>query len=116
MFEQLSNAKLPSLASFRNLSPLVRREMKFGLFFISPWIVGFLLFTLLPTIATFLFTFLDLNITDGISSAPKVVGFANYAQLLKDPQVWSLGSTPGSIWVTIRFALVSLPVCIFLPL
>jgi len=117
MFEQLSSLpKLPTLATLKNLSPLSKRELKYGMFFISPWIVGFILFTLLPTIATFFFTFLNLNITDGIASAPKFAGLDNYVQLLNDPQIWSLGSTPGSIWVTIRFALVSLPVGIFLPL
>lgn len=117
MFEQLSSfPKLPSLASFRNLSPLARREMRYGLFFISPWIIGFLMFTLLPTFATFFFTFIKLSITDGILSTPKFVGLENYGHLFQDSQIWSLGATPGSLWVTARFALVSLPVGIFLPL
>ena len=41
MFEQLTKRqKLPSLGSYRSLSPLARREMRNGLFFLSPWIVG----------------------------------------------------------------------------
>lgn len=118
MFEELSNIRkvLPSLRSFRNLPPLARREFRLGLLFLSPWIFGFLAFTLLPMLATLFFSFLDLSITDGILTAPKFVGFDNYQQLFKDPQVWSTGSTPGSLWITIKFGLIALPVGIFLPL
>jgi multiple sugar transport system permease protein len=117
MFEQLSHLpKLPSLKTLRSMSALGRREMKWGSFFISPWIIGFLAFTLLPMIATAVFTFMDLRITDGILSKPNWVGFDNYAQLFKDNQVWSTSGTPGSLWITIRFGLIALPVGIFVPL
>ena len=118
MLEELSNIRkvLPSLKSFRHLTPLARRESKTGLLFLSPWIFGFLAFTLLPMLATFFFSFLNLNITDGILSKPDFAGLDNYKQLFKDPQVWSTGSTPGSLWVTIRFGLIALPVGIFVPL
>jgi multiple sugar transport system permease protein len=118
MFEELSNFRkvIPSFKSFRNLQPLARREFRSGLFFLSPWIIGFLAFTVIPMLATLYFSFLNLGITDGIFSKPDFAGFANYARLLKDPQVWSTGSTPGSFWVTIRYGLLALPVGIFLPL
>lgn len=118
MLEELSNIRkvMPSFRSFRNLSPLARREFRSGILFLSPWILGFLGFTLLPMLATFFFSFLNLNITDGILSKPDFVGLDNYKQLFKDPQVWSTGSTPGSLWVTIKFGLIALPVGIFVPL
>ncbi|HEY3474125.1 MAG TPA: sugar ABC transporter permease [Anaerolineales bacterium] len=118
MLEELSNFRkvLPTVKSFRNLSPLARREAKLGLFFLSPWIFGFLAFTLIPMLATLFFSFLDLSITDGILSTPDFVGLENYRQLLRDPQVWSTGATPGSLWVTVKFGLFALPVGIFLPL
>jgi multiple sugar transport system permease protein len=87
-----------------------------GLLFLSPWIFGFLAFTLLPTLATLFFSFLDLKITDGIFSAPKFVGLENYQQLFKDPLVWNTSGAPGSLWVTIRFGLIALPIGIFAPL
>ena len=34
------------------LTPLARREARWGYLFISPWIIGFLLFTLVPMVAT----------------------------------------------------------------
>jgi ABC-type sugar transport system permease subunit len=118
MFEELSNIRkvLPSLRSFRNLPPLARREFRSGMLFLSPWILGFLAFTLLPMLATFFFSFLNLRITDGILSTPDFAGLENYRQLLKDPQVWSQSATPGSLWVTIRFGLIALPIGILLPL
>jgi multiple sugar transport system permease protein len=118
MLEELSNFRkvLPSLRSFRNMSALARRESSWGLFFLSPWIIGFLAFTLIPTLATLFFSFLNLRITDGILSTPHFAGLENYRQLFKDPQVWSTSTTPGSLWVTIKFGLFALPVGIFLPL
>jgi ABC-type sugar transport system permease subunit len=124
MFEQLSNFRnsLPSLRSFRNLSPLARRELKNGTIFISPWLIGFIAFTLLPLFATLFFTFIDLSITDGILSTPKFVGFDNYVTMWNDdtagvnPRTWFRGGTPGAMWVTMAFGLIALPVGIFAPL
>ncbi len=117
MFEYLNTRqKLPSLTSYRSLSPLGRREMRNGLFFLSPWIVGFLAFTLLPTLATLFLSFMNRKITDPILSVPQFAGLSNYQQLLTDPQIWSTSQTPGSLWVTVMFACIALPVGILFPL
>ena len=118
MFEQLRGGfQLPSLRSFRDLTSIAQKEMSTGLWFLSPWIFGFIAFTFLPIIASLIFSFMDLRITDGILSAPDFVGLKNYATMMKDPQVWSAGSgTLGSLWITVRFGLIALPVGIFLPL
>ena len=118
MIEELSNIRkaLPSLRSFRGLPPLARREFKAGILFLAPWIFGFLAFTLLPMLATLFFSFLNLRITDGILSPPHFVGLENYRHLFKDPQVWSQSTTPGSLWITIKFGLIALPIGILLPL
>lgn len=101
---------LPSLKSLRNMQPRARRELKLGLLFISPWLVGFLVFTLVPMVATFIFTFLNLKITDGILNDLNFVGLANYKTMINDAQTWE------TLWITIRFGLMALPVGIFLPL
>jgi multiple sugar transport system permease protein len=109
-------SKLPSLKSIRELGPLARHEMRAGLTFLSPWIIGFLAFTLLPIIASLLFSFMDLRVTDNILS-PNWVGFANWQQLMRDPQIWAgEGGTRGSLWITVRFGIIALPVGILLPL
>jgi multiple sugar transport system permease protein len=119
MFEQLSNIRsvIPSFKSFRDLPPLARREMKQGLMFLSPWLFGFLAFTLLPMLASLLFSFTDIKLTDNILQMPNFVGLANWQQLSQDGQIWEVNSgTLGSLWITIRFGLIALPVGIFVPL
>lgn len=119
MFQELNRGlpTLPTLRAYRAMTALKRREMRDGLLYISPWLIGFLLFTLLPMLASLIFSFMDLRITDGITNAPKFVGLDNYAQLFRDPQIWSLKSgTRGSLWITIYFGLISLPVGLLLPL
>jgi multiple sugar transport system permease protein len=88
-------------------SSLARREARQGLLFISPWIIGFLLFTAIPMVATFVLTFL--NVTLSQSEPLRFVGLDNYARLMRDGQAW------GSLAVTIRFALFWLPVVIIVP-
>jgi multiple sugar transport system permease protein len=115
--EQLTHLpKLPSFGSLRKMPPMARREFRNGMIFLIPWIVGFLAFTLIPMVATLVFSFMNLDITDGVLNKPEFVGLDNYITLFKDPQIWSTGATPGSLWVTIRFGLLALPVGIFLPL
>ncbi len=124
MLEELTSKlpKLPTLASVRKMSPISRKEMNNGLLFLSPWLFGFVAFTLLPMLATLFFSFINLNITDGIFSKPEFVGLDNYAHLFKDPQAgispsfWFSSKTPSSFLITIKFALYALPVGIFAPL
>lgn len=99
-----------SLKSLRGLSPNAKREAKNGLVFISPWILGFLLFTLIPMVATIIFTFTNINIGTSAAGNYAFVGLQNYATLLKDAQV------PTSMWITIRFGLIALPIGLFIPL
>jgi multiple sugar transport system permease protein len=88
-------------------SPLARREAMWGYIFISPWIIGFLIFKLLPTLATLAFTFTDMQLE---MSNLSYVGLRNYQQLINDSMTWH------SLGVTIKFGLLSLPVAIFAPL
>jgi ABC-type sugar transport system permease subunit len=121
MLEQLGRGmpQLPSLRTIRAMSPLGRREMRTGLSFLSPWLLGFIAFTFLPIIASLIFSFLNLRITDGILSEPDFAGIDNYRKLFSDPQIWTppWGSgTRGSLWITLIFGAIALPVGIVLPL
>ena len=52
-----------------------------GLAFTSPWIIGFLAFTLYPMLASLYYSFTEYHIM-----RPKIwVGLANYAALIRDP-------------------------------
>jgi multiple sugar transport system permease protein len=108
--------QLPTVAATRpaipqrrrvRMTPLARREARQGLLFISPWIIGFFLFTLLPMLATLAFTFL--NITLAQEQPLRFVGLDNYARLIGDQQVWQ------SLSVTFRFALIWLPFVVIVP-
>src|SRR5215213_1286143 len=78
-----------------------------GLLFLSPWIVGFLVFTLLPTIATLIFSFTNLDLSR--QQPLEFVGLANYQKLLSDPGV------ANSLKVTFVFAAFYLPVTMIAP-
>jgi ABC-type sugar transport system permease subunit len=86
---------------------LARREARQGLLFISPWIIGFLAFTAIPMVATFVLTFL--NVTLSQAEPLRFVGLDNYARLMRDGQAWA------ALGVTVRFALFWLPVVIVIP-
>jgi multiple sugar transport system permease protein len=72
-------------------SSLRRREALTGYAFISPWLVGFVLFMAGPILASFILSFTRWNIV----SSPKWVGLKNYIQIFTaDPRfVQSLKAT-----------------------
>ena len=68
-----------------------RREAVAGYLFISPWIVGFLVFTLGAMLYSLVISFTHYNLATNIA---RPAGISNYAGLLTDPNVaLSLGNT-----------------------
>lgn len=61
-----------------------RREAIAGFLFISPWIVGFLVFTFGAMIYSLVVSFSDYNLATNTATP---VGFDNYADLVGDPKV-----------------------------
>ena len=88
-------------------SGLAWRRARWGYLFIAPWIIGFLAFTLIPMIATLVFTFTNINLAQ--EEPLQFVGLRNYQDLLGDKQAWD------ALGVTIKFALLALPVAVILP-
>ena len=79
---------------------LAQRESAWAYTFIAPWIIGFLIFTLGPMLASLYFSFTDYNIID----PPTFSGLSNYQQLLfSDPLFWH------SLRRTLYFAALALP-------
>ena len=70
-----------------------------GIGFISPWIIGFLLFTLMPVILSLYFSFCDYPLLQ----SPVFRGLENYQKLLENPDF------PKSALNTGYFALLLLP-------
>jgi multiple sugar transport system permease protein len=91
----------------RRLSPMERREALRGLLFLSPWLIGFVAFTLLPTIATLVLSFTNLDLAR--QDPFQFVGLQNYQDLLKDGRVFD------SLKVTFVFAAIWLPVTMVVP-
>lgn len=74
-----------------------------GYLFISPWLVGFFVFTAWPFVQSIYLSFTRYNIV----TPAKWVGGANYQMLLtQDELFWK------SAWVTLRYAAISVPVAI----
>ena len=100
----------PSVARPRTLprfSGLAWRRARWGYVFIAPWLIGFVAFTAIPMIATFAFTFTNINLAQ--TEPLRFVGLRNYETLLKDQQAWT------SLGITFKFALLALPVAVVLP-
>ena len=86
---------------------LSRREALWGYAFIVPWIVGFVIFTLGPMIASLYFSFTKYNIID----PPVWIGLRNYQRMLfEDPLFWH------SLQRTLYYAALALPLGLILGL
>ena len=68
-----------------------RREALAGYLFITPWVIGFLIFTLGTMVYSFFISFSDFNLA---TNRMRPAGLDNYRALLEDPRVMSsLGNT-----------------------
>lgn len=108
MLSEMSSAWQARGAGRGKMGSLARREARWGLVFLSPWIVGFLVFYLVPMVASLIFSFTNFDITR--PEGPRFVGLANYAQLFRDPQVRK------SLGITLRFMFVAAPIGVVWPL
>ncbi|WP_367618615.1 carbohydrate ABC transporter permease [Paenibacillus andongensis] len=75
-----------------------------GWLFITPWIVGLLLFYLYPLVSSIFLSFTSYSIL----KAGQFVGLQNYQSLMQDKVFWS------SIYNTVYYALVFVPLSIIL--
>jgi multiple sugar transport system permease protein len=77
-----------------------RREWLWAMLFLSPWIIGFLVFTLGPMVWSLWLSFTDY---DPLVNEANFIGVDNYARMLDDPRV------PLSIWNTFYFTVLFVP-------
>ncbi|GHT81223.1 spermidine/putrescine ABC transporter permease [Spirochaetia bacterium] len=61
------------------------RNLRNGLLFISPWLVGFLVFSLFPIIRALYFSFTDYS---GLLRAPVFIGFENYTRMFLNDKIF----------------------------
>ncbi len=77
-----------------------RRFFFLGLLFVSPWLIGFLLFQLYPILSALYYSFTDYN----IFQPPKFVGLKNYITLFNDKYF------PVSISNTAVMSFIGMPI------
>jgi multiple sugar transport system permease protein len=104
--EQTPSVALGSAAGVPRGRTVLQQQRLWGWIFLSPWIFGFLAFTFFPMIASLVFSFTDFTIGEELH----FVGLKQWARIFADE------TTRNSILITFRFALVSVPIAILLPL
>ena len=75
-------------------------------FFLSPFLIGLVLFMLGPLIFALVLSFLDWNMV----GSPKWIGLANYREMFSDEVFWK------SFWNTLYYTSVTVPVTIVISL
>lgn len=106
MLDEVTNLSGRGLFGRRKLTGRERREARIGLAFISPWLIGFLLFYLLPMGVSLLFSTMDFQLATPEDAG--FIGLQNWRRmLLDDPSTWA------TLAVTFKFALISLPIGMF---
>ncbi|WP_071130800.1 carbohydrate ABC transporter permease [Enterococcus timonensis] len=70
-----------------------------GLLYISPWIVGFIIFTVYPFLNSLYISFTDFTMIQ----APRIIGLDNYKELFQDKEFLN------SLVATFKYALLTVP-------
>ena len=96
----IEKRRFASLRSKWGRGRLERYESIWGYVLVSPWIIGFVVFTAGPMLASLLLSLTDYSIIE----APHFLGFANYVKMFtRDPKFWH------SLKVTLTYAIVAIP-------
>ena len=93
----------PKVGFFQRYSQMgrtERRNLKLGLLFISPWIVGFLAFFVYPIFYTFRISFTRYS---GFGE-PEWIGLDNYRDLLEYDLFWT------ALYNTLYYTLLAVPI------
>lgn len=85
----------------RRLSTTLGKEKVAGYVFIMPFIIGLLVFTVIPFFTSLYLAFTDYNVL----TAPKWIGLNNFKRMFfEDKLFWK------AFWVTFRFAFIQIPI------
>ena len=88
-----------------------RREIRWGFLFLLPWLIGFFGMQLIPILMTIFLSFTDYKGTSEFAPGNfNFVGFDNYARVFSD-----IDAIPSMI-VTLKFALIGIPLGLIIPL
>src|SRR5205823_497004 len=87
---------------------LMQQQRLWGWVFLSPWIIGFVIFTAAPILASLFFTFTNFNLGD--PGNMKFIGLENWQKLFTDPD------NVIALSVTVRFAILAIPLAVATPI
>lgn len=96
---------LTTTASPKRRMSMAQRDTAWGLVFLSPWLIGLGLFTLVPMVTAFVLSFTDFNVVSPANT--HFVFLDNYRWMLTDT------STLTSFVVTLKFAALAIPITLF---
>jgi multiple sugar transport system permease protein len=77
----------------RRLTRRARRELFYGLAFISPWLIGVIVLQAYPLLMTVYYSFTNFT---GLNFPPGWVGFANFRMAFSQPDFWT--AVRNTIW------------------
>jgi multiple sugar transport system permease protein len=95
----MGNRSSNTAGNGRGLSKNARNNL-LGYFFIGPWLIMFLAFTVVPFFASLVLSFCDYNML----SAPTFVGWDNYVKLFTEDRLFT-----KSLLITLKFVFISIP-------
>lgn len=105
MAHDLAAPQQRGTARARRMSPRVWRNLRNGLLFISPWLIGLMIFTLYPILASFWYSLTSYDVV----SPPQFIGLTNYVQLFTtDPLFFR------SVGNTAFYALIAVPLSLLI--
>ncbi len=81
------------------MTPGERRNLMWGLFFVSPVLIGFTIFMIIPILLSFYYSLCDYPILE----SPTFIGLGNYIELFQDERIHK------SIQVTLFYTVVAVP-------
>lgn len=101
-----SRRLLPRRQARPPLTPRERRDRRAALAFISPWAIGFLVFTAGPVVASLVLSFTRYDLI----SPPRWAGWENYQRVVEDPRVAT------ALWNTAFYTVLHVPLSLALAL
>ncbi|MHB1483632.1 MAG: carbohydrate ABC transporter permease [Saccharofermentanales bacterium] len=86
------------------LSKALKREAGIGILFASPWIIGFLVFTLYPILSSLFYSFTNYN----TFNSPRWIGMSNYITIFRNPDFYK------ALTNTLFYVVISVPLNLIL--
>ena len=102
---QISSVLKKSTTTVRRPSVETRFKRQVGLLLIAPWLVGLLIFKLVPILASLALSFMDFHLLN--PDKIQFVGLANYRIIFRNEEVVTV------LWQTVKLALVIIPMQTF---